>query len=123
MLHQYWFHSVGQEVAWSGSRMEPGEEVSSKRRFTEMSHPSHWIDLHDVRQLSSKLKAKLMGKRNVVSENVVVPKANVSVEIIIVSDDDGDGDDITTALPSTMTCICFTELTVLEVAVFQNYSM
>ncbi|GKB50758.1 hypothetical protein Tco_0901511 [Tanacetum coccineum] len=87
-----------------------------------MSQHSHWIDLHDVRKLSSKLKAKLMGKRfkekkvadniveeaivgdtivcdnfdisnkNVVAESVVVPKANVGVEIIIVSDDDGDDD-------------------------------
>ncbi|GKD30639.1 putative reverse transcriptase domain-containing protein [Tanacetum coccineum] len=30
---------------------------------------------------------------------------------------------ITTALPSTMACICLTELTVLEVAVFQNCSI
>ncbi|GKF60291.1 hypothetical protein Tco_0177077, partial [Tanacetum coccineum] len=81
-----------------------------------------WIDLHDVRKLSSKLKAKLMGKRfeekkvadnivkeaivgdtifgdnfgiameNVVPKSVVVPKDNVGVEIIIVSDDDGDDD-------------------------------
>nr|GEW08569.1 hypothetical protein [Tanacetum cinerariifolium] len=85
-----------------------------------MSQPSHWIDLYDVRQLSSKLKAKLMGKRfeeknvadniveeaivgdtiigdnfcisnkNVVPESVVVQKANVGVEIIIVSDGDGN---------------------------------
>ncbi|GKB06703.1 hypothetical protein Tco_0834936 [Tanacetum coccineum] len=114
--------SVGQEVGLSGSVVEAREEVSSKRRFTEMSQHSHWIDLHDMRQLSSKLKAKLMGKRleekkvadniveeaivgdtfvghnfgisneNVVPESVVVPKANVGVEIIIVSDHDGDDD-------------------------------
>ncbi|GKA59441.1 hypothetical protein Tco_0758754 [Tanacetum coccineum] len=34
-----------------------------------------------------------------------------------------DDFDITTALSSTIACICFNELTVLEVAVFQNYSM
>ncbi|GKE62531.1 hypothetical protein Tco_1512898, partial [Tanacetum coccineum] len=34
-----------------------------------------------------------------------------------------DDSDMTTALPSTIACICFTELTVLEVAVFQNCSM
>ncbi|GKD77970.1 hypothetical protein Tco_1340591, partial [Tanacetum coccineum] len=71
----------------SGSGLEAGKEVSSKRRFTEMSQHSHWIDLHDVRQLTSKLKAKLM-----VPESVVVPKANVGVEIIKVSDGDGDDD-------------------------------
>nr|GEY18101.1 hypothetical protein [Tanacetum cinerariifolium] len=79
--------NVGQEVGLSRTGVEAGEEVSSKRRFTEMSKPSHWIDLHNVRKLSSKLKAKLM-----VPESVVVPKANVGVEIIIVSDDDGDDD-------------------------------
>ncbi|GJX98859.1 hypothetical protein Tco_0355878 [Tanacetum coccineum] len=109
--------SVGQEVGFSGSGVEAREEVSSIRRFTEMSQPSHWIDLHDVRKLSSKLKAKLMGKRfeekefadniveeaivgdnfgisneNVVPESVLVAKANVGEEIIIVSDDDGDDD-------------------------------
>ncbi|GKE58170.1 hypothetical protein Tco_1497355 [Tanacetum coccineum] len=87
--------SVGQEVGLSGSGVEAGEEVSSKRRFTKMSQHSHWIDLHDVRQLSSKLKAKLMGKRfekKKFHESVVVPKANVGVEIIIVSDGDGDDD-------------------------------
>nr|GEV32908.1 hypothetical protein [Tanacetum cinerariifolium] len=47
-------------MGFSGSGVEAEEEVSSKRRFTEMSQPSHSIDLHDVRQLSSKLKAKLM---------------------------------------------------------------
>ncbi|GKB31491.1 hypothetical protein Tco_0870892 [Tanacetum coccineum] len=113
---------VSQEVRLSGSGVEAREEVSSKRRFTEMSQPSHWIDLHDVRKLRSKLKAKLMSKRfeekkvadniveeaivgdtivgdnfgisneNVVPESVLVAKANVGVEIIIVSDDDGDGD-------------------------------
>nr|GEU61502.1 hypothetical protein [Tanacetum cinerariifolium] len=114
--------SVGQEVGSSGSGVEAVEEVSSKRRFTEMSQPSHWIDLYDVRQLSSKLKAKLMDKRfeekkvadniveeaivgdtivgdnfcisnkNVVPESVIVPKANVGVEIIIVSDGDANDD-------------------------------
>nr|GEU89492.1 hypothetical protein [Tanacetum cinerariifolium] len=44
-----------------------------------MSQTSQWIDLDDVRQLSSKLKANLMGKRS-----------NVGVKIIIVSDDDDD---------------------------------
>ncbi|GJV54932.1 hypothetical protein Tco_1455937, partial [Tanacetum coccineum] len=33
-----------------------------------------------------------------------------------------DDSDMTTALPSTIACICLTELTVLEVAVVQNYS-
>ncbi|GJR38035.1 hypothetical protein Tco_1213719 [Tanacetum coccineum] len=110
--------SVRQEVYGSRSRVEPEEEVSSKRRFTEMSQPSHWITLDDVRQLGSKLKAKLMRKmfeerkvadniveetivgdtvvgdnfaianENVVFENVVVPKANVNEEIIRLDDDD-----------------------------------
>ncbi|GJY92670.1 hypothetical protein Tco_0508452 [Tanacetum coccineum] len=46
-----------------------------------MSQPSHWIDLHDVRQLSSKVKSKLMGNR--------FEKAIVG-DIVIVSDDDDD---------------------------------
>ncbi|GKE97561.1 hypothetical protein Tco_0020912 [Tanacetum coccineum] len=126
--------SVGQEVGLSGSRVEVGEEVSSKRIFTEMSQHSHWIDLHDVRQLSSKLMAKLIGKRfeekkvadniieeaivgdtivgdnfgisneNVVPESVVVPKANVGVEIIIVSD--GYGDDDKEVVGDTMILLC-----------------
>nr|GEY49636.1 zinc finger, CCHC-type, retrotransposon Gag domain protein [Tanacetum cinerariifolium]GEY49648.1 zinc finger, CCHC-type, retrotransposon Gag domain protein [Tanacetum cinerariifolium] len=67
--------NVRQEVTWSGCGVKPGEEVSSKRRFIEMSQTSQWTDLDDVRQL----KAKLMGKRS-----------NVGVKIIIVSDDDDD---------------------------------
>ncbi|GJS97854.1 hypothetical protein Tco_0804822 [Tanacetum coccineum] len=92
--------NVCQEEGLLGYEVEAGEEVSSKRKFTEMSQPSHWIDLHDVRKLSSKLKAKLMGKRfeeKKVPESVVVPKANV---IIIVSDDDGD--DVNEVVGDTM---------------------
>ncbi|GJZ67061.1 hypothetical protein Tco_0630301 [Tanacetum coccineum] len=83
--------SVRQEVSLSGSRVEPREEVRSKRRFTEMSQPSHWIALDDVRQLSSKLKAKLMGK------------ANLNVEIIILYDDDIEvvGDTMDTVVAET----------------------
>nr|GEZ18631.1 serine/threonine/dual specificity protein kinase, catalytic domain-containing protein [Tanacetum cinerariifolium] len=77
--------SVGQEVGLSGSGVEDGEEVSSKRRFTKMSQPSHWIDLHDVRKLSSKLKAKLMGKRfeekNVADNIGNEPEASTSSSI------------------------------------------
>ncbi|GJY86242.1 ATPase, F1/V1/A1 complex, alpha/beta subunit [Tanacetum coccineum] len=82
---------VLQEVSLSGSGVEPGEEVRSKRRFTKMSQPSHWIALDDVRQLSSKLKAKLMGK------------ANVNVEIIILDDDDIEvvGDTMDTVMAQT----------------------
>ncbi|GKC46559.1 hypothetical protein Tco_1064281 [Tanacetum coccineum] len=120
--------NVGREVGLSGFGVEAGEEVSSKRKFTEMPQPSHWIDLHDVRKLSNKLKAKLMGKRfeekkvadiiveeaivgdnfgisneNVVPESVVVPKANVGVEIIIDGDDDNEvvGDTMDTVVAET----------------------
>ncbi|GJW07333.1 hypothetical protein Tco_1569756 [Tanacetum coccineum] len=90
--------NVGREVGLSGFGVEAGEEVSSKRKFTRMSQPSHWIDLLDVRKLSNKLKAKLM-----VPESVVVPKANVGVEIIIVSDDDNEvvGDTMDTVVAET----------------------